>query len=237
MTDLPDQESTPNEAAPVALVTGASRGIGFEFVKQLSQRGFDVIAVSRRIEASPFRSMPSRITCLPLDIEDPSAIDSLATLLEGRVVDLLINNAAIRGDTGGLPGISRPDFLQVMSVNVLGPLLLTRTLLQNLRASKTPKVVNISSRAGSLTEGADPDGDYAYRCSKAALNMATVKLAQDTGLCVFALHPGWVRTDMSGPDAEISAETSVAGMVPLILNSGPADTGTFRSHDGKVVRW
>ena len=151
-------------------------------------------------------------------------------------MDLLINNAALRGATGGLAQIEPDDFAQVMATNVLGPLLVARALLPNLRAGRGV-VANISSRAGSMAEGRDPDGDYAYRCSKAALNMATVTLADETGLTVLSVHPGWIQTDMGGPDAELAPAASARSLLDWLLTAGPADSGSFRTYDGIPVAW
>ncbi len=224
------------KARRLALVTGANRGIGREFVRQLPAAGYDVVACCRAPEAMDFSGAAGQIALLPLDVSDAASVNKLAVALQGRAIDLLINNAAIRGATGGLDDLERESFLEVMAINVLGPLLVTRALLSHLRAGRG-LVANISSRAGSMAEGADPEGDYAYKCSKAALNMATVKLADDTGLIVLALHPGWVKTDMGGADAEISAKDSVTGMVRLLAAAGPADSGSFRAYDGTPVAW
>jgi NAD(P)-dependent dehydrogenase (short-subunit alcohol dehydrogenase family) len=129
-----------------------------------------------------------------------------------------------------------------MRVNALAPLLLARALRENLLAGARRVLANISSRAGSLAEGTldDDDGDYAYRCSKAALNMATVKLAQDfrrDGITVLSLHPGWVRTDMGGKEAAVDVTESAAGLKALIDRATLADTGSFRSYDGRTIAW
>lgn len=231
-------ENAPRRAKArgLALLTGANRGIGREFVRQLPGAGYDVVACCRTPEAMDISGFAGQISLLPLDVGDAGSVSRLAEALQGRAIDLLINNAAIRGTTGGLDDLDREGFLEVMAINVLGPLLVTRALLSHLRAGRG-LVANISSRAGSMAEGADPEGDYAYKCSKAALNMATVKLADDTGLIVLALHPGWVKTDMGGADAEISAQDSVAGMVRLLAAVGPADSGSFRAYDGTPLAW
>ncbi len=144
-----------------------------------------------------------------------------------------MHNAALRGDTGGLASLQVADFEAVMRVNVLGPLLLTRALLANLRAG-AGQVVMISSRAGSLAEGRSDEGDYAYKCSKAALNMAGLKLADETGLSVLALHPGWVQTDMGGPEADVPPEVSAQGLLAQIKT---APSGSFRAWDGVDIGW
>lgn len=209
--------------AGLAVVTGANRGVGREFVRQLRADGAEVIACSR--EGDP-----------AVDLADLASIRALGQRLQGRPVDLLVNNAAIRGDTGGLASLEPEDFLEVMRVNTLGPLLMVKALLPNLRAGRGI-VANISSRAGSLAEGRTSEGDYAYKCSKAALNMATCKLADETGLTVLSLHPGWAQTDMGGPEADVPVEVSVAGMLRIIRAAGPSDRASFRAFDGAAVAW
>ena len=131
----------------------------------LAEDGFRVIACTRQGQGEP------------LDVADAASIAALGERLKGVPVDIVVNNAAIRGDTGGLASLSPDDFLDVMRVNALAPLLLARALRENLLAGARRVLANISSRAGSLAEGTldDDDGDYAYRCSKAALNMARSK--------------------------------------------------------------
>ncbi|MGE6781799.1 SDR family oxidoreductase [Ensifer adhaerens] len=219
------------------LITGASRGLGAELARLYAEDGWRVIACRRGPVASE-----GSVDRLVLDVADPTSIEALGQSLQGVAIDLLINNAAVRGDTGGLATLEVDDFLQVMRVNALGPLLVTRALLPNLRAGEGRVVANISSRAGSLAEGTldDDDGDYAYRCSKAALNMATVKLAQDLqgdGISVVSLHPGWVQTDMGGSEAVVSVAASAAGLKAIIDSTGLAASGSFRAYDGQRVSW
>jgi NAD(P)-dependent dehydrogenase (short-subunit alcohol dehydrogenase family) len=116
--------------------------------------------------------------------------------------------------------------------------LLTRALLPNLMAGERRVVAMISSRAGSMAEGLDPDGDYAYRASKAALNMLTLKLAYDfPDLTCLMLHPGRVKTDMGGPEAEVPPDEAAGRLAQMILTATPADSGTFRAWDGAAVAW
>lgn len=196
-----------------ALVTGSGRGLGAEFARQLAEAGWQVIPASR---------------AEGLDLAAPKAIERFAAGISGPI-DLLIHNAAIRGAVGGLARQSAEDFLQVMAVNVLGPLLLTRALLDRLRG---PLVV-VSSRAGSMGESRGNDGDHAYRASKAALNMAFLSLGEEIGRPVLMLHPGWAQTDMGGPDADLPVAQSVAGMLTLIAEGA---TG-FRAWDGTPIAW
>ena len=229
---------TSSTARPrTVLITGTSRGLGAELARLYTEDGWRVIACQRRPISS--EGLADR---LALDVADPASIAALGRSLQGVAIDLLINNAAVRGDVGGLATLEPGDFLDVMRVNALAPLLVTRALLPNLCAGKQPVVANISSRAGSLAEGTldDDDGDYAYRCSKAALNMATVKLAQDLkrdGISVVSLHPGWVQTDMGGSEAVVSVAQSATGLKAIIDRTGLADSGSFRAYDGRRVSW
>ena len=214
------------------LITGASRGLGRTLAGVYAAAGLRVIACMR--QALPGAEV--------LDVADEGSIAALGERLGGQPVDIVINNAAIRGDTGGLDTLETGDFLKVMRINALAPLLVARALRPNLLAGRRKVLVNISSRAGSLAEGTvdDEDGDYAYRCSKAALNMATVKLAQDfrrDGIAVVSLHPGWVRTDMGGTEAAVDVAESAAGLKALIDATTLAETGSFRAYNGRTVAW
>jgi NAD(P)-dependent dehydrogenase (short-subunit alcohol dehydrogenase family) len=218
------------------LITGTSRGLGAELARIYTADGWRVIACQRGPVPPDARDR------LALDVTDPASIDALGRALQGVAIDVLINNAAVRGDIGGLATLDTKGFLDVMRVNALAPLLVTRALLANLRAGERRVVANISSRAGSLAEGTldDDDGDYAYRCSKAALNMATVKLAQDLnsdGISVVSLHPGWVQTDMGGSEAVVSVAESAAGLKAIIDKTVLTDSGSFRAYEGRRVSW
>lgn len=219
------------------LITGGHRGLGRALVRQFASAGYRVIAAGRQAG-----EMPEGVEALALDVGDPISIEAAAAQLSGRAIDILIHNAAIRGATGGLDEVETEDFLSVMRINALGPLLLTRALLPQLKAGERKLVAMISSRAGSNSEGHvdNPDGDYAYRCSKAALNLAVTKLAHDLkpeGLAVMALHPGWVRTDMGGDDAPLGMDESAAGLKRVIEGSDLSDTARFRTHDGQDIGW
>lgn len=222
--------NTAEKQMGTVLITGASRGLGRAFADLYAAAGFRVIACLRQGAGET------------LDVSDAGSIAALGARLEGQPIDIVINNAAIRGDTGGLASLEAEDFLEVMRINALAPLLLARALWPNLVAGRRKVLVNISSRAGSLAEGTidDEDGDYAYRCSKAALNMATVKLAQDfqrDGIAVISLHPGWVRTDMGGAEASVDVAESAGGLKALIDAVTMAETGSFRAYDGRTVAW
>lgn len=228
----------PEGIQSTVLITGAMRGLGRVMAQQYAAAGRRVIACGRAMTPAA----EDGIVPETLDVADPASILDLARRLDGMPIDVLINNAGIRGDTGGLQSLEPDDFLEVMRINTLGPLLVTRALLPNLLSGKRKIVANISSRAGSIAEGTldDDDGDYAYRCSKASLNMATVKLAQDLradGITVVSLHPGWVKTDMGGDDAVVPVADSATGLRRIIDGATLADSAGFRAFDGQAVSW
>ena len=233
-------DSIPEARTPgTALITGASRGLGLALARHYAGKGWRVIACTR---ADIMPADENGLEWRRLDVASPASITELAAGLAGRPLDLVINNAAIRGDTGGLATLDPDDFIEVMRVNALAPLLMACALLPNIEAGRGRVIANISSRAGSIAEGmiGDDDGDYAYRCSKAALNMATAKLALDLkaeGIAVLALHPGWVRTDMGGTEAEIAVSDSAAALQGLIDRATLADSGSFRAFDGRPIAW
>ncbi|RFZ88759.1 SDR family oxidoreductase [Shinella sp. WSJ-2] len=224
--------NTAETPAGTVLITGAGRGLGRTLADLYAAAGWRVLRCMRQPAEG----------ALPLDVADAGSIAALGETLAGQPIDIVINNAAIRSDTGGLSSLEAGDFLEVMRINALAPLLIARALRPNLSAGRRKVLVNISSRAGSLAEGTldDDDGDYAYRCSKAALNMATVKLAQDfarDAIAVISLHPGWVRTDMGGDEAAIDVGVSAAGLKALIDGTTMAESGGFRAYDGRTVAW
>ncbi len=219
------------------LITGANRGLGRELAHLYAAKGGEVIACCR----DPGRrgeDIPGDVRWLPLDLADEASILSFPALLGGAAIDILIHNAAMRGATGGIADVRFADFEQVMRINAAAPLILTRELRPNLMAGDARTVAMISSRAGSMAEGLDPDGDYAYRCSKAALNMGARKLAyDDPALTVLLLHPGWIKTDMGGPEAELDVADAARGLVRRIADAAPEDSGSFRTWSGERVAW
>jgi len=217
------------------LITGANRGLGLELTRQYAAAGCRVLACSRGPGEPP--PVAGDVTWQALDTGNEDSISTLARDLQAEAVDILINNAARRGDTGGLDTLSTEDFLATLRVNTLGPLLMVKAFRPHLERGRRRIVANISSRAGSVAEGLDADGDYAYRCSKAALNIATAKLAFDYRLIFLALHPGWVKTDMGGPEAEAPVVLSAEGLRARIDAGGPQDSGSFRGFDGGEIKW
>jgi len=220
------------------LVTGANRGIGLEYARQFSARGYKVIGTARDPgDAKELSAVAARVE--QLDVADAASVAALARRLEGVPIDILVNNAGIfdRADTS----IDKVDFgmmERTFAVNTLGPLRVVQALLPNLRLGQGKTIANMSSQLGSIENS---NGRwYAYRSSKAALNQVNKVLSAELGpdgfTCV-VLHPGWVRTDMGGENATYSPQESVTGLVTVIENLKPADNGRFFDFKGNPIPW
>jgi NAD(P)-dependent dehydrogenase (short-subunit alcohol dehydrogenase family) len=223
------------------VVTGANRGIGLEFVKQLTARGEQVDATARDPgNASELQALARpgvRLSIHRLDVADDASVDAFATQLPAGPVDMLINNAGVSGVKGG-ELIDPPDVVRVVNVNAVGTLRVVRALLPRLREGKGRKIINLTSQLGSIADARG--GRYAYRLSKAALNMATKLLASDLraeGFLTVALHPGWVQTRMGGTAAPVPPEQSVAGMLRVIDGLTAEQSGHTFDFQGRPIPW
>lgn len=219
-----------------AVITGANRGIGLELARRLADRGYRVIAVCR--EASPeLKAMDVGIES-GIDITDRASLDDLAGRLRGTRIDLLVNNAGLLVPSS-LATIEDDldDWRAQFEVNSLGPLRVTRALLNHLNDGS--KVIIISSRVGSIADNTS-GGAYAYRMSKAAVNIAGVSLAhelKDRGIAVGLLHPGYVRTGMTGHQGDIEPDEAATGLVERIDELSMETTGSFRHANGEALPW
>lgn len=209
------------------MVTGAARGLGLCLTRRLSAGGARVFALSRR----PGADLPG-VTHVAYDQSCETSIRNAARAIHGPV-DHVILNAAIRGDTGGLDTFTADHLAEVMRINVAGPLLLSRALLPSMAPGAT--LTFISSRAGSFSEGHDPDGDYAYCLSKAALNRAVAKLADDLPQRVLAVHPGWIATDMGGALAPDDPDLAAERILSLLTRTDGPATGSFTDPSGRTI--
>lgn len=225
---------------PTVLITGASRGIGLEFVRQYAAAGWKVLACCRTPgKAADLNKITGDVSVFALDVDDDQNIASLAQQLKSIPIDVLINNAGIsKPEASTLGEISSEVWLQVFRTNTIAPLKMAEAFLPNMEAGKEKKLIAITSRLGSieLNEG----GRYSYRSSKAALNSAWKSLAGDTagkGMICVVFHPGWVQTDMGGASAPVKPSQSVAGMIRLISGFTRKDSGTFRNFDGESLPW
>ena len=226
------------------LVTGANRGIGLEFVRQLLARGDRVVATCRHPgKATALNTLtgeyPGHLHVLPLDVANEKSRAELVRelpLVAGHV-DLLINNAGVLHSGERFGQLSAAHLDDSFRTNASGPLLLTEALAPALSDGAT--VANLSSALGSIAS-TSRFGTPSYNISKAAQNMATVLLAhalRDRGIRVVALHPGWVQTDMGGDGAQIAATASVAGLLKVIDGLTLDDSGRFLDWQGQPQPW
>ena len=225
---------------PTVLVTGASRGLGREFCRQYAADGWRVLATMRDPDgASPFER--EGIERYRLDVRERPRILELARELQGIAIDLLVNNAGLwAGDEEeGLGGFTDAQWMEELSVHVLGTMAMCEAFAPHVAASGKKLIVQISSGNGSLSREENPSY-YPYNTTKAALNMITRGMAFDLrgrGITVVAFSPGYVATDMSGPDADLSPQESVSAMCALIERLGPKDSGAFLRHTGETYPW
>jgi NAD(P)-dependent dehydrogenase (short-subunit alcohol dehydrogenase family) len=233
-----------HDSSPIALVTGANRGIGLEIARQLGARGFRVFLCARdllrgRAAAEKFAATGARVVALALDVFDPASITAAAEAFATQAdhLDVLINNAAILEDEAlSILQITPDMFERTMGTNVRGPLLVTQTFWPFLQKARG-RVINVSSGAGSLTDGGSDVPIYGV--SKTALNSLTYKFALTgaaDGIVVNSVCPGWVRTDMGGPDAERSVEQGADTAVWLATEAPRKLTGKF-FRDRKEIPW
>lgn len=226
------------------LITGTNRGLGLEFVSQYVQRGDQVIATCRSIEIADelqqIRMEHSDLRLLEMDVMKQDSMERLANNLKGEAIDIFINNAGVYGprqaDFGEVVG---RNWLAVLQVNSVAPLLLTQLLIDNFRRGKDRKLIYISSKMGSIDDNRG-GGSYLYRSSKSALNQVVKSLSVDLvdeGFVAAVLHPGWALTDMGGPNAVIDPETSVRGMINVIDGLDASGSGKFYDYAGKVIAW
>ncbi|MEZ6233986.1 MAG: SDR family oxidoreductase [Phycisphaerales bacterium] len=220
------------------VVTGASRGIGLGLVKAMVSRRHAVIGTVRKDgDAAAVREAGASVEVV--DVGDEGSIKALGARLGGRGIDVLVNNAGMSVSSATMADVDAEAMVRVFRVNAVGPLLVTRALLGNLRAGGRRVVVNISSVMGSIGADAGP-GSYIYRTSKTALNMVNRCLGKELageGFCCVVMHPGWVRTDMGGSEAPLSVEESAAGLAGVIEGLGAKDNGRFLDHAGRGLPW
>lgn len=230
------------------LITGANRGLGLELARQYSQSGWDVIACCRMPEKAEELSRLAantggRLQIMPLDVARPESIERLGESLKGMPLDILFSNAGIYGPTsqGKISTIQGDHLLwhEVFSVNTIAPVYLLAALKTNVLMGRKKTIALMSSKMGSISDNTS-GGAYIYRSSKAALNAVGKSLALDLvgeEIKLAILHPGWVQTDMGGPNALISAEESVAGMRQILEQLTLAQSGQFFNYDGAVLPW
>lgn len=230
------------------LITGANRGIGLALAREVLQNGHTVLATARDpagavdLQAMATRN-PGRITVLKLDVADPASITRLGETLKSHLgdgaIDVLVNNAGIIGPARqSTLDMDFDGFLSTLQVNTIAPLRVAQMALPFLRRSAQARILTISSAMGSMSH--QRSDRIAYRTSKAAVNKVMQALASDlapSGIAVAVAHPGWVRTDMGGQGADISAPDSARGLSLVIDGLSMNRTGSFFNYDGSIVQW
>ncbi|MEM7395665.1 MAG: SDR family oxidoreductase [Verrucomicrobiota bacterium] len=216
------------------VITGANRGIGLEFCRQYQETGQRVIGVCR--SSSDALNQLGVEVIEGIDVTSADSVNSLKEKIREDRIDVLINNAGILL-FDGFPDLEFDKLLKHYDVNTLGPLRVTMALLDRLKSGS--KLILITSRVGSLADNSS-SGNYGYRMSKTALNMAGLNLSMDLkerGIPVALLHPGYVQTDMTRGGGLIDTDESVRGMRTLIENLNLENSGAFLHTNGDALAW
>jgi len=225
---------------PTVLITGANRGLGRALAETYCAAGWNVIATCRNAADQPAlqKACPTA-DVYQLDLASEKSIDELASLLNDRAIDVLLNNAVWAVKEGGLMDVTYDNWAHSMKVNAFSVLQLARSFLSNLLLSERKAIVHISSSMGSISAN-DLGGKYSYRSSKAAAHMIIRNLAidlADQNIIAVSIHPGWLQTRLGGPDAEISPAIGAARIKVLLDRLTPAQSGKFLTATGEELNW
>ena len=226
------------------LITGANRGLGLGFVKKYLEKNVNVLCTTRDISGSKElleckERYPNNIEIFELDLLKENGAKTLANQLNGMPIDILINNAGVGSSNQHFEAVSSKPWLEVLKVNLIAPLIITQSLIENVKKSSSKKIYFLSSQLGSIGDNTS-GGMYIYRSSKTGLNQVVKSLSVDLkskGITVVSLHPGWVKTDMGGPNAPVSIDKSIEGMIKVIDRTDIKDTGRFLNYDGTELPW
>lgn len=226
------------------LITGANRGIGLEFVKQYTAAGWRVFATARSVESASdlqaLKKANANLSLLQLDIADEDSVQEFLSQFGAQSIDHLLHNAGIYQQGGeSIDSVVGENILHHVQVNAVAPIILTQRLLPNLLTSQEKLVIVMSTKMSSIDDNSS-GGCYSYRMSKTALNMGMKSVAVDLAgrdIKVLLLHPGWVKTEMGGPNGLITVQQSVTGLRQVIAEKGANAHGEFYTYDGKVVPW
>ncbi|SIO35487.1 SDR family oxidoreductase [Salinivibrio sp. ES.052] len=233
---------------PTLLITGANRGIGLALTEQYLEHGWRVIACCRFPGSAPhLMTLKKRYASLSthaLDVSNQAAVAQLSETLANTPIHLLINNAGLYGPKGYTLGeTDTAAWQEVLSVNTIAPLVIAESFLPHLilaaQDGHTPILAFVSSKVGSMSDN-QSGGGYIYRSSKAALNAVVKSLSIDLrpkGIRTVALHPGWVQTQMGGPNALITAPTSAHGLKQVLDTLTDSQSGSFIDYQGKEIGW
>ena len=230
---------------PSTLITGANRGLGFEFARQYLADGWHVYAACRDpASASGLRRLAEdsddKLRILAMDVTDPASIRAAATELDGQAIDILLNNSGIIGPRSQTIGnIDYQAWAEVLAVNTMGPMRVSEAFVEHVASSDGKLIVTLTSGMGSIADNTS-GGSIVYRSSKAAVNMVVRSLAIDLaprGITCVVVNPGWVRTNMGGPNASLEPAESISALRRLIATFGPEQSGKFFNHTGREYPW
>lgn len=226
-----------------AVITGASRGIGLELCSMFLENDHEVVALARNPNSSGGlnalrKEFVDRIKILKCDVTNREEIHSVTEALSGQAIDVLVNNAGVFGSTDeSLQELSYEDLEMCLQTNCVGPLMMTKAMLPNLKKAQNSKIANISSRMGSVADNSS-GGYYAYRMSKSAVNMFSKGLSIDfPEIICLNIHPGWVRTEMGGRNATVATRESARGIYQLIVGATLEQSGKFLNYKGEELPW
>jgi len=224
------------------LITGCDYGIGFEFARQYAADGWTVHATCLKAESREKLTVLGSDTHFhQLDVSDQSEVVAFADKLKGEAIDLFINNAATFAPDGPGPLMlpEMDEFTRVMRVNAVAPVYVAEALVDQVAASERKLMIFIGTRSGSIGDNGS-GGHYAYRCSKAALNMAVKSISIEfagRGILAAVLHPGSVATETRTGGTGIPVNESVSGMRGVIDAMTPEMSGAFQRYDGGTIEW
>ncbi|MDC3169967.1 SDR family oxidoreductase [Paracoccaceae bacterium] len=226
------------------LITGANRGLGLGFVKSFLAKNVNVICTTRNISGSKEllqykKNYPKNLKILELDLLEEYSVSTLSDLLSDQPIDIFINNAGVGNSNQRFGVVSSKPWVEVLKVNLIAPLTVTQSIIENIEKGSDKKIYFLSSQLGSIKDNTS-GGMYIYRSSKTALNQVVKSLSVDLkpmGITVISLHPGWVKTDMGGPNAPVSIDESIKGMMKVIDATDIRNTGTFLNFDGQGLPW
>ena len=227
-------------------MTGANRGIGYEMTKQLVEAGHRIFATCRLPEeADALNDLASRssglITVIRMDVIDDMSVHAAAEKVAQQTnhLDMIINNAGVNF-RDKFESFNADEYLLTLNVNGVGALRVIHKFIDLLRQGSDKKIVNISSQLGSLTAQRPGFGSSGYNASKAVMNMITRHLSFDLaheGIIVISMHPGWVQTDMGGPQAAVTPPDSAAGILNVAAGLTADDNGKFYIYNGEIHPW
>ena len=232
---------------PSVFITGANRGLGFEFARQYADEGWQVLATCRDPErADALQGLAEKhpeVSIDGLDVMDHDQIDAVAAKHTGAPIDVLINNAGIANNDFPrqmFGGLDFDGWAKMIRTNTFGPLKVSEALLENVAMSEQKKIAAVSSTVASFVEMNYPV--YPYSTSKAALNKALLLMAaqlEPRGILVAALCPGHAKTDMGmlAAGASVEVDESVAGMRNIIAGLTPENSGRFTRYNGEAIAW